>query len=199
MLNDNIVSDVCVGDGDDGTCLAQVTIPSSWWPPITGADSGKKMPRLMTSVYYSVRTIANGGECTVVSARDVTRATVHVSPQHVTEVPLTSGQSGYQQVSGDEILHMLVPQTSLYPDSRLYVPVFVEQPQDGPLVSVIVIKCRARRGVRIQGIEETSSDWTLRIDLNSRGSVATVTAFRKDSLADNLVSGNEETPRGYTG
>ena len=47
-------------------------------------------------------------------------------------------------------------------------------------MSVIVIKCRARRGVKIEGIEETSSDWTLRVDINTRGSVATVTAFRKD-------------------
>ena len=90
---------------------------------------------------------------------------------------------------------MLIPQSPLYPGSRLYVPVFVEQPQEGVPVSVVVIKCRARRGVKIEGIEETSEDWTLRIDLNSRGSIATVTAFRKD--ANKL--GYQEDKKEYAG
>ena len=180
MLTLNVIkyyySGVCRESGEEGSCLAQVTVPASWWPPLAGADTGKKVPRIVTRVYYSVSSVVSGVECSVTSARE---ARVHVSPQHVAEVDLVSGQSGYQQVSGDEILHMLIPQTSLYPGSRVYVPVFVEQSGQSP-VSVIVIKCRARRGVRIQGVEETSRDWTLRVELNQRGSVATVTAVRKD-------------------
>ena len=49
-------------------------------------------------------------------------------------------------------------------------------------MSVIVMKCRARRGVTIQGIEEPGAgagEWTLRLDTNSRGTAATLTAFRR--------------------
>ena len=80
----------------------------------------------MSSVYYSVRTVS--GDCSVTSARDP-GVRVLIPPQHVGQVELTGSQSGYQQLAGDEFLHMLIPQTSLYPGSRLYVPVFVEQPQ----------------------------------------------------------------------
>jgi len=145
-------------------------------------------------VYYSVRTRSDLDTCdTVASARGHVK--VILPPQHVGQVQLTASQSGYQQVAGDEFLHMLIPQSPLYPGSRLYVPVFVEQPQEGVPVSVVVIKCRARRGVKIEGIEETSEDWTLRIDLNSRGSIATVTAFRKD--ANKL--GSQEDKKEYAG
>ena len=158
------------GHGDTGTCLAQLTLPSHWWPPLTEA----KTPRLLASVYYSVR----GAGARVVSP-----------PRPIGEVRLTPSGSGYQQLAGDELLHLLVPQSPLYPGSRLYVPVFVEQPQaPASPVAVIVIKCRARRGVRIQGIEETSGDWTLRMDINNKGSVATVTAFKKDASKLGLSS-----------
>jgi hypothetical protein len=68
--------------------------------------------------------------------------------------------------SGDELLHLLIPQTPLYPVSRLYVPVFLEQPREGGPVGVVAVKCRARQGVRILGVEETSRNWTLRYKLS---------------------------------
>jgi hypothetical protein len=59
-------------------------------------------------------------------------------------------------------VHLLIPQSPLYPASRLYVPVFLEQPREGGRVGVVALKCRARQGVRILGVEETSRNWTLR-------------------------------------
>jgi transmembrane protein 132 len=185
VLNNETVEGVCSPSGRDGTCLGQITIPSGWWPPLT-AENGKllKHPKIVTQVFYSVQ-FKKDGECTLGPSDQVT-----VTPiQLIGPVPLAVTQSGYQQVAQDEILHMLIPQTPLYPSSRLYVPVFVEQPQDAAPVSVIVIKCRARRGVRIEGIEETSDDWTLRIDLNGRGTIGTVTAFRKDA---SLLTGKKQ-------
>ena len=168
-----------------GTCLAQLTLPSHWWPPIT-QETGRKQPKIVSQVFYSVQLSSSAGQC----------ATSIISPQLIGSVPLSSSGAGYQQVSGDQILHMLIPQTPLYPSSRLYVPVFLEQSDQPRLpVSVIVIKCRARRGVRIQGIEQTSQLWTFRVETNSRGSVATVTAFRKD--IDLITSG--QTKPEYTG
>ena len=190
VLNNKTVEGVCSPSGKDGTCLGEITIPSGWWPSLA-AENGKltKHPKIVTQVFYSVQFKKNG-ECTVGPSDQVT-----ITPmQLIGPVPLAVSQSGYQQVASDEILHMLIPQTPLYPSSRLYVPVFVEQPQDGAPVSVIVLKCRARRGVRIAGIEETSDDWTLRIDLNSRGTIGTVTAFRKDA---SLLSSKNQEYSGY--
>ena len=87
----------------------------------------------------------------------------------------------------DEILHLLVPQTPVYPGSKLFVPVFIEQPRpegtregrssgsggrssgpsgrsSGPsgLVGVVVVRAEARKGVRILGVEEASKDWNIR-------------------------------------
>ena len=66
-------------------------------------------------------------------------------------VPLTFPSQGYRQVSKDDILHMLLPsqapsqggaRSSVHPSSKLYVPVFLEQPTDDPRgpISALVIK-----------------------------------------------------------
>ena len=43
-------------------------------------------------------------------------------------VTLTQPSQSYHQLAKDEMMHMLVPQASLYPSSKFYVPVFLEQP-----------------------------------------------------------------------
>ena len=55
-------------------------------------------------------------------------------------VPLTFPENGYRQVGKDDVLHMLLPQRSLYPNSRIYVPVFLEQPQNehGPISAIVI-------------------------------------------------------------
>ena len=58
------------------------------------------------------------------------------------KVPLTFPSKGYRQVSKDDIIHMLLPTTPVHPNSKLYVPVFLEQPTDDPRgpISALVIK-----------------------------------------------------------
>ena len=169
VLNNKTVEGECLPSSQPGTCLAQLTLPSQWWPSITQETAARKQPKILSQVFYSVQLRSSG-----VCGRSI------IAPQLIGSVPLSVSGAGYQQVSGDEILHMLVPQTPLYPASRIYVPVFLEQSEDVKPVTVMVIKCRARRGVRMEGIEETIRDWTFRVDINSRGSVATVTAVRRD-------------------
>ena len=55
-------------------------------------------------------------------------------------VPLTFPKNGYRQVGKDDILHMLLPQRTLYPNSRIYVPVFLEQPENehGPISAIVI-------------------------------------------------------------
>ena len=68
-------------------------------------------------------------------------------------------------------------------------------------MSVIVMKCRARRGVTIQGIEEPGAgEWTLRLDTNSRGTAATVTAFRRQQRDKvEAKEGEQEKQQQYSG
>ena len=43
----------------------------------------------------------------------------------------------------------------------------------------VLCRCRTRSGLRLLGVEEVSKAWTVRVELNARGTVATVTAFKK--------------------
>ena len=158
------MSSECSPGGRDGTCLGEVTVPSGWWPGLatTALGSATKHPKIVVGVTYSVM-VGRRGECGV----GVTGSVTVGGPREVGRVPLEDSKSGYQQVAGDETLHLLIPQTPLYPGSRLYVPVFVEQPRVGSPLAVVVVKCRARRGVRIAGVEEASEDWTLRVEVGS--------------------------------
>ena len=160
-LGNRSVSGVCSPGGREGTCLAELTVPAGWWPGLaTASGPGAKHPKIVALVTYSVA-LAPRGEC----APGMVGALVVGGEREVGQVPLADSRAGYQQVAGDETLHLLIPQTPLYPGSRLYVPVFLEQPREGPPLAVVVLKCRARRGVRIAGVEETSQDWTLRVEV----------------------------------
>ena len=64
----NIRSATCSSNGRDGTCLGQITLPASWWPPLIGrADNWKdtssessfskpvpKQPKINVKVTYLV-------------------------------------------------------------------------------------------------------------------------------------------------
>ena len=41
-------------------------------------------------------------------------------------VPLTPPRHGYRQLGHDDVVHMLVPQAPIYPNSRIFVPVFFQ-------------------------------------------------------------------------
>lgn len=176
----NTISTTCSPDGREGTCLGQLTLPSSWWPSLaqtssTDAKSTVKQPKVNVKASYSVHE-TRGPSCKV---HQVARVPI-VPETPLGAIPLTVPQLGYRQLAKDEIIHMLLPQPPLYPNSRFYVPVFIEQPHSerGP-ISALTIRCRTRSGLRLVGVEETSSSWTIRVDVNARGTSATVTAFKK--------------------
>jgi hypothetical protein len=47
------------------------------------------------------------------------------------------------------------------------------------IMSCFRCRCRTRSGLRLLGVEEISNAWTVRVDMNARGTTATVTAFKK--------------------
>lgn len=175
-LKNHTVATTCEPNGKDGTCLGSLVIPSGWWPSLTSANGkSTKHPKIVTTVSYFV--FESVTDCSA----GIAGKPLAIPVTFVDYVPLSISQNGYRQIGPDELTHMLISQSPLYPGSRLYVPVFFDQPGGPNPVTVIALKCRARRGVSIAGVEAMSDNWTLRTDINNKGTVATVTAFRKNA------------------
>merc|ERR1712223_1487154 len=238
------VSQICAfrREVKDGTCLGQLTLPSSWWMPFTqqlqkrpkkgrgqpsatGGDSGPeansaadqgimKQPKVFVDVKYSVFETRAGASChqdqghgKATTPLDETRRgrqaqkpqqppppRIPVTPETpIGVVTLTQPSRSYHQLAKDEMMHMLVPQASLYPNSKFYVPVFLEQPlTDTAPITAFTIKCRTRSGMRLLGVEEVSNAWKVRVDINARGTIATVTAFKKTLQTTMASEDNKE-------
>ncbi len=58
-------------------------------------------------------------------------------------VPLVAPRHGYRQLGHDDIVHMLITQASIFPNSKLFVPVFVQLPPDEtPEDELVAIKIK---------------------------------------------------------
>ncbi len=49
-----------------------------------------------------------------------------VSSAYLGEAVLSLPSAGYRQLAHDDLLHLLVPQAPIYPNSKILVPVFME-------------------------------------------------------------------------
>ncbi|XP_068082143.1 transmembrane protein 132E [Anabrus simplex] len=184
----------CSPDGEDGVCLAQVTIPAHWWAALPPPDnSGRpskpvKTPPRLVQVAYSVlepRSDGDGGGC---------QPRVQIQPvTPLGAVPLAPARSAYRELKVDELLTMLVPHAPLYPLSRLHIPVFLQIRADYP-ISVFIIRARVKTGLRLLGAEASSDQWNVSVDLNPKHTVATVTAFRREP-ADQQQTPSAKMPR----
>lgn len=139
----------CSPDGEDGVCLAQITIPADWWAPLPAPDaSGRvkiaKTPPRLVQVAYSVlepRTIAmaegdpladtSGNASRMQTQLDSSsvagcRPRVQIQPETpLGSIPLAPNRSDYKELRADDSLTLLVPHGPLYPRSRLHVPAFL--------------------------------------------------------------------------
>lgn len=130
----------CSPDGEDGVCLAQITIPSSWWAPLPPPDnSGKtpkpvKTPQRLVQVAYSVLEPR-------FSSKDDDKCVPRVQIQPVTPlaaVPLIPAKETYREIKADDTLTMLLPHAPLYPLSRLHIPVFLHSKHNAPVTAFIL-------------------------------------------------------------
>lgn len=136
----------CSPDGEDGVCLAQVTIPANWWAPLpppdnTGrANKPVKTPQRLVQVAYSVLEPRTGtdGEAPKDDGGCIPR--VQIQPMTpLASVPLVPARSAYRELRSDDFLTMMVPHAPLYPLSRLHIPVFLQPRPDYP-VSIFIIR-----------------------------------------------------------
>lgn len=115
----------CMPDGEDNVCVAEVTIPSNWWPKLTPPDrNGRanniKTPQPQVQVSYSVfePPAKNPEQC---------EPKVQIQPATpFAQVPLTPALAAYKELKIDNMLTFLVPHQSLYPLSRIHIPVFLQ-------------------------------------------------------------------------
>lgn len=129
----------CMPEGEDGVCVAEVIIPSNWWPPLPPPEKdGKssippKVPQRLVQVSYSVfePPTKNPEQC---------EPKVQIQPlTSFAQVPLIQALSAYKELRADDTLTMLVPHKPLYPMSRIHVPVYL-QSQPGHNVAVFIIR-----------------------------------------------------------
>ncbi|KAA0193765.1 hypothetical protein HAZT_HAZT006098 [Hyalella azteca] len=176
--------------GGDATCLVTLRVPMAWWPPHT--RSTIKIPRTTVDVSYLVGTAEGPEQCaTFANDNDETSVLgigprVTVQPETpVGEVLLGLEESGYEEVSKDPLVHVLVPRAPLHPGNSFYAPVYLHPPGNLPALT-LVMKCRVRGGLRLGGVEASSGAWNVTVEMQGgKKNKATVTAMLANPLPDN--------------
>nr|XP_008197339.1 PREDICTED: transmembrane protein 132B isoform X2 [Tribolium castaneum] len=180
----------CSPDGEDGVCLAQITIPSSWWPPLPSPDKdgrpGKitKTPPRLVQVAYSVM------EPRPEDAEGC-HPKMQIQPSTVLgSVPLVPPKGAYKELKLTDAITMLLPHPPLFPKSRMHVPVFIDK-EKAKMLTAIVIRGRVKSGVRL--LEAASAGdpaWNMTVDINPRHTGASVTLVRREP-PDSEISNSE--------
>nr|XP_036226757.1 transmembrane protein 132C isoform X2 [Bactrocera oleae] len=169
----------CMPEGEDNVCVAEVIIPSIWWPgyPLVVGRSGTshKLPHRVMQASYSVFEP---------SSRNYEQCEPKVQIQPLTtfaHIPLVAASVQFKEIRIDEQLMFLLPQNALYPMSKIYVPVVFHQRQDFA-VSAFTIKARVKAGIKILGATISTDLWSISIEKeNPKHTTARVTAYRKES------------------
>ncbi|XP_037919776.1 transmembrane protein 132E isoform X2 [Hermetia illucens] len=179
----------CMPEGEDGVCVAEVIIPSNWWPPLPPPEKDNqgvpppKVPPRQVQVSYSVfePPARNPEQC---------EPKVQIQPlTSFAQVPLVAAQSTYKELRADESLTILVPNLPLYPMSKIHVPVFLQQQQGDQNIAVFIVRARVKAGMKILGASASSDQWNISIEKeNPKHTVARVTAFRKDQDPDSAAA-----------
>ncbi|CAH2074200.1 unnamed protein product, partial [Iphiclides podalirius] len=107
----------CGPEGEEGACLAELTIPAAWWP----ADGKGKRPPKNIRLAYSAAEASSGESAEGACGR------VSVQPAWpLGSVTLAGARAGYREArAGDAAL--LLPRAPLYPHSRLHLPFVVSR------------------------------------------------------------------------
>ena len=132
--------------GGDATCLVTLRVPSQWWPPHT--RSTVKIPRSMVKVSYLVGTAEGPEQCASFSHRQEESDSssflgvgprVTVQPETpVGEVVLGLEETGYDEISKDHLVHLLVPRAPLHPGTTMHAPVYLHASGNLPALMLYV-------------------------------------------------------------
>ncbi|KAJ8913830.1 hypothetical protein NQ315_003739, partial [Exocentrus adspersus] len=187
----------CSPDGEDGVCLAQITIPSSWWPPLS-PDKDRRLgkltktpPRLVQVAYSVLEPWPDEGEgC---------HPKMQVQPSVILgTVPLVPAKGAYKELKLTDAITMLIPHPPLFPMSRLHISVFVDR-QKAKMLTAIVVRARVKNGIRIQdAVPAEAPAWNITVDVNPRQIAATVTLVRCEPPDTETASSDGEITELFT-
>nr|XP_024219021.1 transmembrane protein 132C [Halyomorpha halys] len=183
-LGDGRVTGACSPDSHEGMCLVELVVPWSWWPllPSRRTKPTKAPPRLVALAYTVIEPV-KGPQCTP-----------KVMIQSLTPlgmVQLVPASQGYNTLSTDNHVTMLVPQRPLYPTSKIHIPTYVTIKPPAH-VTGFMLRARVKSGLRVLGAELISKDeWNMTVEINPKQSVATVTVINKQTQQD-IVPRTEE-------
>lgn len=128
----------CSPDGEDGVCLAQITIPSAWWPPLPTPEKdgrpGKmvKTPQRLVKIAYSVMEPRP-------DEHEGCQPKMQVQPSTALGmVPLVAAKGAYKETKLTDAIIMLVPHPPLFPLSRIHVPVFIDKLKAEMLTAIVI-------------------------------------------------------------
>uniref|UniRef100_A0A182NN33 Transmembrane protein family 132 middle domain-containing protein n=1 Tax=Anopheles dirus TaxID=7168 RepID=A0A182NN33_9DIPT len=153
----------CMPEGEDGVCVAEVVIPSNWWPPLPPPErdghpvgTPPKSPQRVVQVSYSVFEPPS-------RSPELCEPKVQIQPlTPFAKIPLSQSHLPYKELRADDTLTMMVPQLPL---------------------------ARVKAGMRILGAIASSDEWNVSVEKeNTKHTVARVTAFRKDQDPDSPAS-----------
>ncbi|CAG7829002.1 unnamed protein product [Allacma fusca] len=151
----DIVTSSCSPDARDSTCLAELTLPIHWWPeaPTPNEDNSNvpiKPTKIPIQVSYAVYEPENG-HCNEIGMSTTysygipgegsgTKRIQIQPPTQLATVVLTNAQKSYRVVKADasEAVKLLVPQGSLYPHAKFYIPVIVGKHDHQCIVAFIM-------------------------------------------------------------
>ncbi|XP_061712133.1 transmembrane protein 132E isoform X1 [Cydia pomonella] len=177
----------CGPEGEEGACLAELTIPASWWP----ADGKGKRPPRTVRLAYSAAEASNGesgeGACGRVSVQPAWPLGV---------VTLAGARAGYREARAGASA-LLLPRAPLYPHSRLHLP-FVVRRDAAHATGHVVIRMKVKSGLRLISVNAANSRWAVTAEVKPRA--ATVTATRLElPLNDDNGQTKEEDLSGPAG
>ncbi|XP_068629568.1 transmembrane protein 132E isoform X2 [Battus philenor] len=157
----------CGPEGEEGACLAELTVPAAWWP----ADGKGKRPPKNVRLAYSAAEASSG------ESQEGACGRVSVQPAWpLGSVTLAGARAGYREArAGDTAL--LLPRAPLYPHSRLHLP-FVIRRDASHSIGHVVIRIKVKSGLRLVSVSAANSHWAVTAEVKPRA--ATVTATRLD-------------------
>ncbi|KAJ2952848.1 hypothetical protein O0L34_g7213 [Tuta absoluta] len=178
----------CGPEGEEGACLAELTVPAAWWP----ADGkGKRPPRTVRLAYSAAE--ASSGE-----SGEIACGRVSVQPAWpLGTVTLAGARAGYREArAGDAAL--LLPRAPLYPHSRLHLP-FVVRKDASHTIGHVVIRMKVKSGLRLVSVTAANSRWAVTAEVKARVATVTATRLEQPLRDDDGLDAPEEESSGAAG
>ena len=177
----------------EGSCIASVTLPSSWWPSVTlNYTNNKRFKPVAASVDYI---LVKDSACSQSSLGMIPSMPDHLirsieslsipfpvgSVNQLQEVKLSLSKGMYEEVTNDNMIKILIPQEPTHPNARMYIPVVLKPSPNQHHVTALSIRVKIKSGVRVLGAQVVPlSSWQIVFESPSKGNVATVTCFLRD-------------------